>query len=88
MNCNCVKETEAAITDMMTSKLGAPVEVKSADIAFLFGGASGMSMALNTRFTVTADAKGYKRGKQISMIASFCPFCGTSTKPAEENQNA
>lgn len=88
MNCNCVKETEVAIADLMKEKLATSVEVKSADIAFVFGGASGMSMAFKTRFTVTAEAKGYKRGKEVSMIASFCPFCGTSTKSKEETQNA
>lgn len=88
MNCNCVKETEAAIADLMKEKLGTSVEVKCADIAFVFGGTSSMSMAFKTRFTATAEAKGYKRGKEVSMIASFCPFCGTSTKPKEENQNA
>ncbi|WP_017234945.1 hypothetical protein [Pandoraea sp. B-6] len=88
MNCNCVKETEVSIANLMTTKLGTPVEVKSADIAFILGRKQGMWMAFKTRFTATADAKGYKRGKEVTMIANFCPLCGKSAKQTEENQHA
>ena len=76
MNCNCISEIEKKISASHTEKLGAIAEVSCQ--------ASGFAMADNsvrvihkTDFKVTAQAKGWTRGKMVPVIASFCPFCGT-----------
>lgn len=80
MNCNCISELEKKVADKYAADLGKPVEVKCTGAAIVFG--KTVSMAHKTPFIVKADAPGYRKGKDVSFFASFCPFCGKSTKEA------
>ncbi|WP_322880315.1 hypothetical protein [Pandoraea sputorum] len=87
MNCDCIRTTEKAIAEKFSAEVGADIKATCMGTGFLLS-ASGLDACIKTTFKLTGNAKGYQRGKEINMIASFCPFCGTSTKLAEENQNA
>lgn len=87
MNCDCISRTEGSVAEKFAADLGVAVKAECMGTGFLVRGNS-LDVCINTTFKVTGNAKGYTRGKEIKMIASFCPFCGSSTKPAEENQNA
>lgn len=82
MNCNCLSEMEEKVAAKFTADLGARAEASCQAVAFGLND-SGMVLWHKTEFKVTADAKGFKRGKLIPVMASFCPFCGKSTKEEE-----
>ena len=67
MNCNCIAEMDAAMTEHNT--------VVNSSIAF--GGSSpGLYVSVPTMKLDTS-----KRGKAITLIASYCPFCGKGCYP-------
>jgi hypothetical protein len=85
MNCNCIIDIEKQLKDMHEKHLGTQVEVECQNYGLTFG--KSVRTEHITEFKVTADAKGYKKGKLTSVFASFCPFCGKSTReeqPMEE----
>lgn len=87
MNCDCISKTEKAIAEKFSAEVGADIKATCMGVGFLVRDNS-LDVCINTSFKLTGNAKGYTRGKEIKMIASFCPFCGKSTKPAEEKPNA
>ncbi|ODP35129.1 hypothetical protein [Pandoraea sp. ISTKB] len=87
MNCDCISTTEKRIEEKFSAELGADIKATCTAAALAVRG-NALETCLYTRFKLTGNAKGYTRGKEITMIASFCPFCGEPTKPKEENQSA
>lgn len=79
MNCNCISDLGEKLTERFTEQLGVEASVTCENEGFLFGKSSA-SQALFTNFKVTAQAKGYTRGKVIPVSANYCPFCGKSAK--------
>ncbi|WP_353191374.1 hypothetical protein [Pandoraea pnomenusa] len=86
MNCDCISVTEKRIAEKFSAELGADIKATCMGTGFLVRD-NELAVCINTRFKLTGNAKGYQRGKEINMIASYCPFCGKSTKPSEENQH-
>lgn len=82
MNCDCISATEKRIEEKFSAEVGADIKATCTDVGMFVRG-NALDACLYTRFKLTGNAKGYQRGKEIKMIASFCPFCGTSTKPNE-----
>ncbi|AYQ88661.1 MAG: hypothetical protein V4793_01630 [Paraburkholderia tropica] len=80
MNCNCISELEKKLAERYSAELGSPASVECRDVGFSMA-ANSIRVIHKTEFKVTAQAKGWARGKVIPVIASFCPFCG---KPAGE----
>ncbi|MDF3837100.1 hypothetical protein P3W85_29715 [Cupriavidus basilensis] len=80
LTCTCITDIEAKVAETMTKKIGSPATAKCESIGFTFGKACGIVHLTN--FKVTAEKKGWTRGKSIPMQASFCPFCGKATKEA------
>jgi hypothetical protein len=78
MNCNCINELEKKLADKYSSELGTPANVECKAAGFTFG--KSLQVVHKSEFKITANAAGFKKGKSIPMVASFCPFCGTSTK--------
>jgi hypothetical protein len=84
MNCNCLTDVEKKLKEKFSADLGAEAKVECQNLGYLFG--KSVRFAHLTEFKITADAKGYRKGKRITVTANFCPFCGKSTKedaPAE-----
>lgn len=80
LNCTCITDLEKTVAETMTEQIGAPATAKCESIGFTFGKAIGIVHLTN--FKVTAEKKGWARGKSVPMHASFCPFCGKSAKEA------
>ncbi|VVE79330.1 gp41 [Pandoraea sputorum] len=87
MNCDCISRTENAVAEKFSAEVGADIKATCMGTGFLLHGSS-LAVCINTTFKLTGSAKGYTRGKEINMIASFCPFCGESTKPGETSKAA
>ncbi|WP_331693535.1 hypothetical protein [Pandoraea sputorum] len=87
MNCDCISKTEKQVGEMFSNELRVEIKATCSGAGFFMRG-NALDTCLYTPFSLTGDIKGYKRGREVKMVASFCPFCGESTKPKEENQNA
>ena len=84
MKCGCIKtvtenvrkslEDRPELTGKITS-----VECNAVGIAII---GNSLLTTINIPFAIKADAPGFRsnKGKSMSMIASYCPFCGVSTK--------
>jgi hypothetical protein len=71
---------EIKVAEKFAADLGVPVDAQCQGVAFGLAD-TGVRLWHKTEFKLTADAKGFKRGKLIPVMASFCPFCGKSAKP-------
>jgi len=84
MNCNCIKELEQKLATHYSEQLGVAAQVECQDVALILNGNS-MVSRLKNAFQVTAQSKGFIKGKTIPVTGSYCPFCGKAvvTKPVE-----
>lgn len=89
MNCTCITEQENRVLGgFKEGKLHAPNGKKVKNVSL-------QGVCLNftegcTVFTVTfnADLEGQKKPYAVSMIASYCPFCGKSTNKQSKEEVA
>jgi hypothetical protein len=82
MNCNCLNEIEAKLTEHVAKQGVVNPRVSPEFLGINFG--DGGSTIINLVYTVRGDNKPYntQKGKPLNMVASFCPFCGKSAKKA------
>lgn len=78
MNCTCINDLEKKLAAKYSAELGTSASAECRAAGFSFG--KSLMVIHKTEFKITANAPCYKRGKSIPVIASYCPFCGTSTK--------
>jgi hypothetical protein len=78
MNCNCLTDIEKKLKEKFSGELRTPVDVQCQNIGFVFGKAC--RLVHLTKFKITADVKGYRKGRETTVTANYCPFCGKSTK--------
>lgn len=74
--CNCITEIEKKLDEKYTADLGTKATALCEQVGFLLTG----GIVHYTNFKITAEAKGYSRGKVIPVHANYCPFCGESMK--------
>lgn len=83
MNCNCVKEVEAKIAaaPFVTAKAGDNVKAECQATGLQLTD-TGLRSVINIPFRIRGTGKGYNsaKGKELPCTASFCPFCGLTTK--------
>lgn len=79
MNCNCLTEVKANLSDYMV-KRGAVNPVLTEN--FLGLNLNTGEAIISMTYTLRADNRPYntQKGKPVTMTASFCPFCGKSVK--------
>lgn len=82
MNCSCINDIEKRLGLQFAEQFGKPANVECQSTGFTLG--QSIDVIHKTNFKITADVPGYKRGNNLAVIASFCPFCGASAKPAEK----
>lgn len=84
MNCNCIKELEQKLAKHYGEQLGVSAQVECQDVALILTG-NRMVSRLKNAFQVTAQSKGFIKGKTIPVTGSYCPFCGKAVVevPAE-----
>lgn len=84
MNCTCIKDLEQKLAEHCSEQLGVSAQVECQDVALILNG-NRMVSRLKTAFQVTAQSKGFIKGKTIPVTGSYCPFCGKAvvTKPVE-----
>lgn len=85
MQCDCLKRVSEKLVDHFKAEAGDDAEAQFKHIAWDLS--NGCDTVINLPFTVKGSKKGFTsaKGKEIMMRASFCHFCGVSTKkPATE----
>lgn len=89
MDCNCIKELEQKMAEHYSKQLGVPAQVECQDVAFILTG-NRMVSRLKNAFEVTAQSKGFIKGKTIPVTGNYCPFCGKAVvnTPAEPTTEA
>jgi hypothetical protein len=87
MNCDCVNVTEKELAKFMQQQAGDNATATCGIVGFSLG--SSLALTLSIPFRVKGSKKGYtsERGKEVIVVASYCPFCGVSTKKPEVSVN-
>ncbi|MFZ6774714.1 hypothetical protein ACO0LB_18590 [Undibacterium sp. SXout7W] len=87
MQCKCIEEVSKKLADFVKSDAGDDVKAQLKHIGWDLS--KGCETVINIPFIVTGSKRGYTsaKGKEIMMRASFCPFCGVSTKKPEAGQS-
>jgi len=80
MNCTCIADTEKRLAVFVRDRAGEGAKVECTATAIQLTPELGLRMAVNIPFRVTSPAKGFTKGKMTTISASYCPFCGRSTK--------
>lgn len=85
MNCNCISMLEKDIAKHMKPEAGDNATATCMGAGFALG--TDMVLTLNIPFRVHGSKKGYKslHGKEMNVVASYCPFCGKSTKKPQND---
>lgn len=86
MDCGCIKRVEGEIAEaqFVKEKAGENIEVTCMATGFQLTDDMGLNLVLNIPFRVRGTGKGFSsaKGKELPVVASFCPFCGKPTKKA------
>lgn len=88
MNCTCLNGIETKVREHVAKSIKGDIRaVECGNTAFVLG--ETMRLSLFVPFYVKADAPGYRTrmGKAVPVHVSYCPFCGTSVKPANTGEN-
>ncbi len=84
MNCNCIDKTEAKLREHFDKDPTLKGRIESVECLGTGMTLLGNSLVttINIPFAIKADAPGFRssKGRVTPFIASFCPFCGVSTK--------
>lgn len=78
MTCTCVRDNESRLAKHYSKQLGVPAKAEARNVAIVFG--EGLSERAFLPYAIKADKPGFKKGKEIHMFFSFCPFCGQATE--------
>jgi len=81
MNCTCMTDLEKKLAEKYSADLGKPAEAKCEGVAIVFG--KKVTAEHKTPFRIKSDVPGYRKGKEVSFFASFCPFCEKPAHAAE-----
>lgn len=81
MNCDCISDIEKRLAAHMKPQAGETARASCAGSALFIIGGEAVS-GLSIPFRVTGDKKGFTamKGKEMPVVASFCPFCGKGAK--------
>jgi hypothetical protein len=82
MKCDCIKGIEERLAKRFSEQAGAEIKVECQNMALMLEPA--VSSQPYLIFKATGAAKGFARGKDQTVIANYCPFCGKSAKGDEE----
>lgn len=84
MNCGCIKRLEGEIAEasFVKAKAGENIKVECVATAFQMTKDLDLKLVINIPFRVRGTGRGFasEKGKEMPVVASFCPFCGVSTK--------
>lgn len=76
MNCTCIEDIEKKALDKLIEKgkFNKPVKaVKMQGVVIQFGGNQAVACTSNA---LEIELEGQKKKQTMSMLHSFCPFCG------------
>ena len=79
MKCNCLIDIENKLAEKYTAELGQSVNVECQATGFALID-NKFSLTHRTDYKITAQVKGFVKGKILPVFANYCPFCGKSVK--------
>lgn len=80
MNCDCIKNIQGEIAELMKPKAGDNATAKIQGMSMQLVDA-GLRYTLTIPFRIKGSNKGYtsEKGKEMPCNANYCPFCGRTT---------
>lgn len=83
MNCNCVKRVEEKLSShpAIIAKAGEHAKATCMATALQMTDDMGIRSVVNIPFRIVGTRKGFTtlKGKEMPVVASYCPFCGRTT---------
>lgn len=79
MKCSCLTDIKEKLTENVTKQGVINPQLTEEFLGINLSTGEGI---INLVYTVRGDNRPYntQKGKPLNMVASFCPFCGTSMK--------
>lgn len=92
MNCGCIKRLEREIAEapFVKAKAGENIKVTCAATGFQMTDDMNLKLVINIPFRIRGTGKGFtsEKGKELPVVASYCPFCGKPSQEEDESQPA
>lgn len=92
MNCGCIKRLEGEIAQapFVKAKAGENIKVTCSATGFQMTDDMDLKLVINIPFRIRGTGKGFtsEKGKEMPVVASYCPFCGKSTSTANNDGGA
>lgn len=90
MQCDCLEQVTKNVTERMQQddRAGVGAKAECGAVAITFG--KTLESRLYIPFNVTGPNVGYrsKKGKELPVFCTYCPFCGKLATPPEEKTDA
>ena len=87
MNCDCINEYEKKMAEHFAEQAGEGCEAKLQNTAWILNPKSVRTM-MNMVFRIKGSNKGFtsQRGKEVTLVCAYCPFCGKKTGSIKETE--
>jgi hypothetical protein len=92
MNCGCIKRLEGEIAQapFVKAKAGENITVTCAATGFQMTDDMDLKLVINIPFRIRGTGKGFtsEKGKEMPVVASYCPFCGKPANGSPSNDTS
>ena len=88
MTCTCTRDNERRVGERVSQKLGVAVEVTAQCVAICMTEDLTPVERSFMPYSLKADKPGYRKGKDMSVFFSYCPWCGVKVDGQDKTDSA